>query len=541
MALPAKPNPGQDWTVWGDALHENVGELIDHLSSALSQIAALQSEGIPQSTAVTVVPGNGQVVVNWTAANGATGYTVQVQPITGGGVTPVPATKTATQLRHTFTGLTNGIGYQVVVTIQPTGVQKSVPFTPTGAAAATNVTATAGDGQVLVAWTGSADASGYTVGRNGNDTGGSGPWETLDGPAERSRTFLNLTNGTPYTFSVKPEPGETAVTVQATPVASAAPPVVQPPAGAGTVWLSGACGDHTTNANGAFGTWRGEPVTFARGWADADIGAMRAMYFMYVFRNANWSGILDCAIGGPGRNGDSWASAATGAMDGIWREQLQKINAAWWPNLKGVSLSMAHELSGNWYPWSVNSGNLAQFKTAWRRFYNIVGEELKSKGRKVFVTLNYNFDTVSNVTVQQIDPGTAYYDWLGVDIYNMWWGGTRESGLNSQAAWDSNFRAYKGTSPKGPGAWFDYAASIGKPICVPEWGLNPQVTIESIPFITNMRNLFASKAPADPYNPGAGKLAGDAYFNTWAQCQLYPTTNVPNSAAAYRNLVWGKA
>jgi hypothetical protein len=56
-----------------------------------------------------------------------------------------------------------------------------------------------------------------------------------------------------------------------------------------------------------------------------------------------------------------------------------------------------------------------------------------------------------------------------------------------------------------------------------------------------MRNYLATKAPADAYNPAAGKLAGDAYFNadSFPSCTLYPTTSNPNSAAAYRAAKWG--
>ncbi len=51
-----------------------------------------------------------------------------------------------------------------------------------------------------------------------------------------------------------------------------------------------------------------------------------------------------------------------------------------------------------------------------------------------------------------------------------------------------------------------------------------------------MHQHFASVAPADKYNPGPGKLAGESLFNTWDHCRLWPTTNAPNAAAKYRQL-----
>lgn len=540
------PNPLDPATQdgWGPRINASLLALKDAVDDATSQLSSVRSQISSltgaQATTVTVQPGDGRAVVNWTPVSEATSYTVRVQPLGASGVTPASVSKSSTELTHEFVGLTNGVGYYASVTVEPSGAQNSAPFTPTASAASVTLTLTPRNEGILASWTASPDATDIYVERDGTDLNGSGPWGTAEPPTAGSRLFDRLENGTFYNISATSRPGGVKVTKAEAPVASVVVPPPAPPAGSGTVWLSGACDSaHANVAGGGFGTWRGEPSTFARGWADDSITSMREMYFLNAYRDANWNGIIDCAIGGPGRNGDSWASAATGALDAVWRGQLQKINAMWWPNLKGVSLSMAHELSGNWYPWSVNAGNVANFKTAWRRFYNIVTEELKSKGRKAWVTLNHNFDIVADISVQTMDPGLAYYDWLGVDIYNMWWGGTREGGLNTQAAWDANFNAMKGTNPRGPNAWFTYATQIGKPLCVPEWGLNPQVYIDSPFFITTMRNFLATKAPVDPYNPGAGRLAGDAYFNAWPQTRLWPSTSVPNSAAAYRNAKWG--
>jgi hypothetical protein len=566
MAVPTNRVSGQviasaDLNTIATALNETaamVADISTLVSALIARLDALETNGPAQTTTVTATTDSATITVNWTAAIGATGYTVALDRIDGGasGVTPVG--KSSTQLSHTFTGLTNGVAYRATVTIAPSGAQRTVQATPTAAAGGTGITLTktVGDGQVTVNWTAAANATGYDVGRDGTDTNGSGAWHTdpPDPSTARSRTFLSLVNGTSYTFTVTPLPNGVPVSITGTPVAGTTTTPTAPPSGAGTVWLSGAGDDNANNtAGGGFGSWRGESATFARAWMDASADAMIGMDMMMAYKTSNWNGVLDLAIGGPGRVG-SWALAASGGsfgvtiggvqttktMDDIWRMQCQKINANWWPNCKGIHLSMGHELSGNWYPWSVNSGNVTQFKAGWKRWYNIVQEELVSKGRNVKVVLCYNFDTVADISVQQIDPGAAYYNVLGVDFYNMWWGGSAASGLNTQATWDANLDAMDGASPKGIRSWFNYAASIGKPLSIPEWGTSPQATVEAPLFVTNMRNFFASKAPVDAYNPAAGKIAGESYFNTWDQCRLYPTTSLPTTASTYRNLVWGK-
>lgn len=94
------------------------------------------------------------------------------------------------------------------------------------------VTAAPADGQVVISWTTTSTITGLTgwyVGRDGTDAGGGGPWSTTDSASTTSHTFLNLTDGTPYTFSVAAVVNGTvgtAVTIQSTPQAAAATPTV---------------------------------------------------------------------------------------------------------------------------------------------------------------------------------------------------------------------------------------------------------------------------------------------------------------------------
>ena len=89
-------------------------------------------------------------------------------------------------------------------------------------------------------------------------------------------------------------------------------------------------------------------------------------------------------------------------------------------------------------------------------------------------------------------------------------------------------------------AWFDFARLIGKPLSFPEWGLNPQSHSDNPFFIQQMHRTFAAHAPSDPKRPKAGQLAGEAYFNTWDQCRLWPSTSAPRAAAMYRSLNFGQ-
>lgn len=300
-----------------------------------------------------------------------------------------------------------------------------------------------------------------------------------------------------------------------------------------TSWLSGFGDDKAVNvAGGALAAWRGEPTTFARIWADASLRQMAGVWMMDAYTTARWPGTLDIACGGP-RDGQTWATAATGGMDSTWQATCRKVLAGW-GSLAEVHLSMAHELNGNWYPWSVNSTNAADFKIAWRRWYNVVQTELVAKGKNAKVCLNLNSDTSSGVSMLSILPPMEYVDLLGCDFYSMW------PDLTTQTLWDRNRLTKKADgAPRGIQSWFDWAKAMGKTLTFPEWAINSQTQSDNPFFIEAMRTIFAANAPTPGMPPGPGQMAGEAYFNAKSQTRLWPTTAVPNSAVRYQQLNFG--
>lgn len=298
-------------------------------------------------------------------------------------------------------------------------------------------------------------------------------------------------------------------------------------------WLSGA-GDPQPDhvSEGGFGTWRRQPTTFGRIWADASVGNMQAVWMLDSYRAAGWNGTLDIACGGP-RDGHTWRSAASGGMDSIWRATCRAVDSKW-GKLASVHLSMAHEMNGGWYPWSVTGATVDDFKKAWTRWHGIVNDELVDKGRDVKVCLSLNADTVGDISVQELTPESRYFDVVGCDYYSMY------PDLRDPSAWDA-FRYVTGVagSPRGIQAWFDYARSLGKPISFPEWGTNPESRSDNPFFIQQMRDIFASNGCVDPAKPAPGQVAGEAYFNHSDNSRLWPTTEIPRAAQLYRSLSWG--
>lgn len=279
-----------------------------------------------------------------------------------------------------------------------------------------------------------------------------------------------------------------------------------PAARLATTWRSGAGGGNANinpdrSAQGSpFGSWRGERVTYTRIWADVSLAEMRNMGMLKNLKARGYAESCDIGCGGP-QGGQTWASAAAGGMDATWRAQCATIRANW-GQLKEVHLSMAHEMNGNWYAWSVNRGQESSFIAAWRRWHGIVQVELVGRGFNVKTTINYNAESTGPQHTT-FWPGDAYVDIIGVDCY-AWWG---------------HYASLPG--------WVSFAKAHGKQLSFPEWGLNPATNTDDPAFIRNMNNLFRQNAAI---------LAGESYFN---EMQASLDSTVPNATAAYRAAAWG--
>ena len=117
---------------------------------------------------VSATASDGQVVLNWSAATGATAYSVRRAPVTGG---PYTTIEQVSSLAYTDTGLVNGTRYYYVIVALNQGVEGpaslEVNAQPSASpASAQGLTAIAGDGRVYLSWAVGARATGYEVWRS---------------------------------------------------------------------------------------------------------------------------------------------------------------------------------------------------------------------------------------------------------------------------------------------------------------------------------------------------------------------------------------
>lgn len=189
-------------------------------SSEVSATPAAAPQPPAAPTGLSATAGNAEVMLSWTASSGATSYNVKRSTTSGSGYQTVSSPTTNS---FTNTGLANGTTYYYVVTAvnsvgesSPSSQASATPAAaPQAPAAPTGLTATGGNAQVSLTWTGSSGATSYHVKRS--TTSGSG-YTQIAAPTAANYTDMNVANGTAYFYVVSAlnAAGESANSAQAT-------------------------------------------------------------------------------------------------------------------------------------------------------------------------------------------------------------------------------------------------------------------------------------------------------------------------------------
>lgn len=139
--------------------------------------------------------------------------------------------------------------------------------------------------------------------------------------------------------------------------------------------------------------------------------------------------------------------------------------------LSGTIINLSREMNGWWYAWSVwhtPAAELDTFILAWRQVVmtmrSVPGAHFK------FLWTLYP----GAATAAECWPGSAYVDYIGTDIFD-WHGNpdgtyphTASGALDRARRWRQILTA----SPGGLNWMARFSAVTGKPIIVPEWGLD---------------------------------------------------------------------
>jgi len=139
--------------------------------------------------------------------------------------------------------------------------------------------------------------------------------------------------------------------------------------------------------------------------------------------------------------------------------------------LSNTIIEPGREMNGTWYEWSEHRAPPSEpdaYIRAWRQIVktmrSVPGQHFK------FLWTVY----MTNSSVAESWPGSAYVDYIGTDVFD-WYGGpnytyphTASGALDHQAKWQQILTA----QPGGLNWMAAFSQATGKPIIIPEWGLD---------------------------------------------------------------------
>jgi fibronectin type 3 domain-containing protein len=169
-----------------------------------SEVSATPVAPPAAPTALIATASNASVTLTWTASPFASNYTIYMSTRANAENTPVQVAISGTSA--TLTGLTNGTTYYFEIIASnisgQSGLSAEVSAEPMAAPLPTSgLTATAGDGQVTLAWQPTIGATSYSI-YAGTTPGGESPTALVTGITGTSAVITGLTNGIAYYFVV---------------------------------------------------------------------------------------------------------------------------------------------------------------------------------------------------------------------------------------------------------------------------------------------------------------------------------------------------
>lgn len=139
--------------------------------------------------------------------------------------------------------------------------------------------------------------------------------------------------------------------------------------------------------------------------------------------------------------------------------------------LSHTIIEPGREMNGSWYEWSEQRAPPSEadaYILAWRQIVTT----MRSVPGQHFKFLWTVF--MADASVAEAWPGSAYVDYIGTDIFD-WYGGpkstyphTASGALDHEARWQQMLTA----EPGGLNWTAAFSRATGKPIIIPEWGLD---------------------------------------------------------------------
>ena len=209
--------------------------------------------------------------------------------------------------------------------------------------------------------------------------------------------------------------------------------------------------------------------------------------------------------------------------------------------LSNTIIDLGREMNGMWYEWSEQRAPSSEpdaYILAWRQIVTT----MRSVPGQHFKFLWTVYPT--NTSVTECWPGSAYVDYIGTDIFD-WYGasnGTYPHTVSGALDHEKKWRQILTTEPGGLNWIAAFSRATGKPIIIPEWGLDFHTFggQDDPLFITNMLAWMKAHDAIGLYWEGmhvspVSTASGPLLVNQGASAQ----SNTPGAVNAMGDLMGG--
>lgn len=309
------------------------------------------------------------------------------------------------------------------------------------------------------------------------------------------------------------------------------------PSRLGVYTSSGSAG---VSGHRSFETWAGAPVPYAldfaaaaNGWKDMEnpgwlFDPWAASNYRLVYSLQMFPKTLQTSLGGPG----ALAQCAAGTYNSHWRTLATNLVAK---GLGDTVVRPGWEMNGDWFGWAAN-GRTASYIGCFRQ---IVTSMRAVSGQQLVFNWNPGIGG-GTFPAEQAYPGDAYVDQIGVDLYDWTWAPgvydtkATQTDAQRQAAVETSWQS-KLTGDHGLRFWSAYAATHGKTLSMPEWGLANRTADE---YGGGDNPYFIQKMFEFIYDP-ANNVSFASYFNSVSpdgEHRIFGSNAFPRSAALFTQL-----
>lgn len=271
------------------------------------------------------------------------------------------------------------------------------------------------------------------------------------------------------------------------------------PVPGGTTWSSGAYTQHSAATLAAMGTWRGRPMGHGAVFPTYDGPPAQ-------LENTWW-------IGAAGAGADVSLAVPMcvkgGSVSTDLSPQFRRMAAAMKADGRRWFIRLGWEMNIG-QPWRVTDANLATWRAAWVRYYDLFKGALGDRGLVGFnPNIGENQSGLSGSILRAWVDGKV--DWCGPDVYDCWPAFTTDANVVVQL-----------TRNQGLDWWASTAALKGVPLAVPEWGVSSgsqwpanQIGRDNPRYVSEMRGFFDRHAKQmlfeSYFNEEAGYVRSDIF------------------------------